>query len=103
MTVRVRMESQPAGVALGTVTVCVPACVNVTPWKVNGSSLSQTVAVCVPLRTGFTVTVRVSIESHPAGVALGTVTVCVPACVKVTPWNVNGSSLSQMVAVCVPY
>ena len=97
-TFSVTMESQPWGVALGMVRVSLPAASKVTPWKVKGSWLSQTVALYSPSSIPFTVTLSVTMESQPYGVALGMVRVCVPVELKVTPWKVKGIWVSQTVA-----
>ena len=93
----VATESQPA--ILVKIVDCEPAALNVSPFQVYGSALSQMVVFVVLVSTGFTVKFSVAIESQPA--TLVKVVDCEPAALNVNPFQEYGSALSQMVVFVV--
>ena len=95
ITLSVRIVSQPPVVFLS-VSVLVPATVKTCPNQVNGSWLAQTVVSRDVVSAGVTVTLSVLIVSQPPVVFLS-VSVLVPATVKMWPNQVNGSWLAQIV------
>ena len=91
----VARESHPV-TALVRVAVWLSVVVKVRPFQVYGSSVSQMVMSVVLVSVGSTVRFNVARESHPDTV-LVSVAVWLSVVVKVRPFQVYGSSVSQMV------
>jgi predicted homoserine dehydrogenase-like protein len=64
VTFKVAKESHPV-ITPVSVAVCEPAAAKFNPFHVKGSSVSHTVVSVVLRSVGFTVTFKVTIESHP--------------------------------------
>jgi plastocyanin len=91
----VASESHPV-TALVRVAVWLSVVVKVRPFQVYGSSVSHIVMSVVLVSAGSTVRFNVARESHPVTV-LVRVAVWLSVVVKVRPFQVYGSSVSQMV------
>ena len=88
-------ESHPVN-ALVSEAVWLSVAVNVSPFQVYGSSVSQMVSSVVLVRVGSTVRFNVASESHPVN-ALVSVAVWLPPTAKLKPFQVYGSSVSHIV------
>ena len=91
----VARESQPVTV-LVSVAVWLSVVVKVSPFQVYGSSVSHMVISVVLVSVGSTVRFNVARESQPV-TALVRVAVWLSVVVNVRPFQVYGSSVSQMV------
>ena len=87
VTVRLTMESQPRLVFR--LAVYNPAAFTVRPFQVYGNWLAHTAWLILVTLSGFTVTVRLTIESQPK--AVFRVTEKVPAPLILRPFQVYGS------------
>src|ERR1044072_8031664 len=98
-TVRMRLmiESQP--LLLMWESLYVPAELMLVPFQRYGSWLVQMVALVVSLRTLFTVSMRLIIESQP--LLLTRVSLYVPAVLMLVPFQRYGNWLIQIVAFVV--
>ena len=94
VTVNVALLSQPAAL-VKPVLVCVPAALNVKPFQLYGNALGQIAILLLELVTAFTVTVNVALLSQPAAL-VKPVLVCVPAALKVKPFQLYGNALGQI-------
>src|SRR5436190_1359522 len=86
-SINVAIESQPAAVV--SVSEYVPAAVSESPFQLYGSWFAQMVAVVVSLRTAFTFSINVAIESQPAAVV--SVSEYVPAAASMRPFQLYGN------------
>ena len=93
VSVNVAIVSQPP-VVLASVSIYVPAVVNVLPFHMYGNLLAQADAEVVLVNNGVTVRVSVAIVSHPL-VVLASVSIYVPAAVIVLPFHRYGNLLAQ--------
>ena len=85
--INVARESQPFDPF--SVAVWVPACVKVNPFQMYGNSLLHILMLELLLRLGVTVRFKVASESQPFSAF--NVTVWVPACVNVNPFQIYGN------------
>src|SRR6478736_870130 len=92
-TVMVLMVSQPP-VVLNTVSIIDPAALNTCPSKVYGKPLAQTSRETVVVNNGSSATVMVLMVSQPP-VVEATVSVMLPAVLKICPSKVYGKPLAQ--------
>jgi plastocyanin len=91
----VASESHPV-TALVSVAVWLSVAVNVSPFQVYGSSVSQMVMSVVLVSVGSTIRFNVANESQPV-TALVSEAVWLSVVAKLKPFQVYGSSVSQMV------
>src|SRR6478736_748414 len=89
----VLMVSQPP-VVEATVSVMLPAALNICPSKVYGKPLAQTSRLTVVVSNGSSATVMVLMVSQPP-VVLNTVSIIDPAALKICPSKVYGKALAQ--------
>ena len=74
--------------------ICVPDPVNVKPFHLYGNALGQMLRVVVEVLVGNTVNTKVAALSQPT--LLVRCAVCVPAPVKVNPFQTKGNALGQI-------
>ena len=74
--------------------ICVPDPVNVKPFHLYGNALGQMLRVVVEVLVGNTVNTKVAALSQPT--LLVKWAVCVPATVKVNPFQTKGNALGQI-------
>ena len=79
--------------------VCVPAPVKVKPFQLNGSALGQILILVVETLVAFTVNTKVAALSQPT--LFVRCAVCVPAPVKVKPFQLYGSEVGQILKFVV--
>jgi hypothetical protein len=79
--------------------VCVPAPVKVRPFQLYGNALGQMLVLLEDVLVGSNVNTKVAALSHPT--LLVRCAICVPAPVKVRPFQVYGNAVGQILILVV--